>query len=32
VEGIFPALKGKIYSRHGRPTAVTGALLVDRKL
>jgi hypothetical protein len=32
VEGIFPALKGKIYSRRGRPTAVTGALLVDRKL
>ena len=32
VEGIFPALKGRIYSRRGRTTPVTGALLVDRKL
>jgi hypothetical protein len=32
IEGIFPAMKGKIYSRRGRPTAVSGALLVDRKL
>ncbi|MGA2479427.1 MAG: hypothetical protein ABSG63_11820 [Spirochaetia bacterium] len=32
VEELFPAMKGKIYSRRGRPTAVTGALLVNRKL
>jgi hypothetical protein len=32
LEGIFPSLKGKIYSRRGIPTGVTGALLVDRKL
>jgi len=32
LEGIFPSLKGKIYSRRGTPTGVTGALLVDRKL
>jgi hypothetical protein len=32
VEGIFPSIKGRMYSRHGRPTAVPGAFLVDRKL
>jgi hypothetical protein len=32
VEELFPAMKGKIYSRRGRPTAVSGALLVNRKL
>jgi hypothetical protein len=32
LEGIFPSLKGKIYSRRGTPTGVTGALLVDHKL
>jgi hypothetical protein len=32
VEGIFPAMKGRIYSRRGRATPATGALLVDRKL
>jgi hypothetical protein len=32
VEGLFPAIKGRMYSRRGRPTAVPGAFLVDRKL
>jgi hypothetical protein len=31
LEGIFPYRKGKIYSRRGTPTSVSGALLVDRK-
>ncbi len=32
VEQVFPYRKGRIYSRRGTPTAVAGALLVDRKL
>ena len=30
LEKIFPYRKGKIYSRRGKPTGVSGALLVDR--
>lgn len=30
LEQIFPYRKGKIYSRRGTPTGVSGALLVDR--
>jgi len=30
LEQIFPYRKGKIYSRRGKPTGVSGALLVDR--
>jgi hypothetical protein len=32
LEGIFPYRKGKIYSRQGTPTSVSGAVLVDRRL
>ena len=32
LEEAFPYRKGKIYSRRGKPTSVSGALLVDRKL
>ena len=32
LEKIFPYRKGKIYSRTGAPTRVSGAHLVDRKL
>ena len=32
LEEIFPYRKGKIYSRRGRTTSVSGALLVDRRL
>jgi hypothetical protein len=31
LEQIFPYRKGKIYSRRGTPTGVSGAVLVDRK-
>ncbi len=30
LEQVFPYRKGKIYSRRGMPTSVSGALLVDR--
>jgi hypothetical protein len=32
LEQILPYRKGKIYSRRGTPTSVSGALIVDRKL
>lgn len=32
LDEAFPYRKGKIYSRRGQPTSVSGALLVDRKL
>jgi hypothetical protein len=32
LEGVFPLRKGKIYSRKGKPTDVTGSLLIDRKM
>jgi hypothetical protein len=32
LEGAFPHRKGKIYSRRGTPTGVSGSLLVDQKL
>jgi len=32
LEGIFPYRKGKIYSRKGTATGVSGSVLVDRKL
>ena len=32
LEGVFPLRKGKIYSRKGKPTDITGSLLIDRKL
>jgi hypothetical protein len=32
LEQIFPYRKGKIYSRRGTPTTLSGALLVDHKL
>jgi len=32
LDEAFPYRKGKIYSRRGTPTSVSGALLVDRKL
>jgi hypothetical protein len=31
LDEAFPYRKGKIYSRRGKPTSVSGALLVDRK-
>ena len=32
LEQVFPYRKGKIYSRRGTPTNVSGAVLVDRRL
>jgi hypothetical protein len=32
LEQVFPYRKGKIYSRRGTPTGVSGAVLVDRSL
>jgi hypothetical protein len=32
LDEAFPYRKGKIYSRRGKPTSVSGALLFDRKL
>ena len=32
LERIFPYRKGKIYTRTGAPTRVSGAHMVDRKL
>jgi hypothetical protein len=32
LEQLFPYRKGKIYSRHGTPTGLSGAMLVDHKL
>jgi len=32
LEQVFPYRKGKIYTRRGTPSSVSGAVLVDRKL
>jgi len=32
LDEVFPYRKGKIYSRRGTPTGVSGAVLVDRRL
>ena len=32
LEGLFPHRRGKIYTRHGKPTQAVGALLIDKEL
>ena len=32
LEQVFPYRKGKIYNRRGTPSAVSGAVMVDRRL
>jgi hypothetical protein len=32
LEGLFPHRRGKIYTRHGTPSQVVGALLIDKEL
>lgn len=32
LEGLYPHRRGKIYTRHGKPTQAVGALLIDTEL
>ncbi len=32
LEGLYPHRRGKIYTRHGKPTQAVGALLIDKEL